>query len=161
MYNMEINVFGIKARLEIIVVCLLLGAFIGCHVLCSCAKFDNVKVAVKKEGMVNMGAPTNYKMGTGVQGSWDTRSPKAGGDISWRRHHHETYKGTPVPLPEGQLFMFADNEFKPGCCNSSISGSTGCACITKKQIDYINQRGVIVLYVGELDNFNLGINYMY
>jgi len=53
----------------------------------------------------------------------------------------DTYKGTPVPLPEGQLFLFADNQFKPECCGSSVSSSTGCACITRSQMDYVNQRG--------------------
>ena len=42
----------------------------------------------------------------------------------------------PVPLPEGELLMFANTEFKPECCNtggSSYSNSTGCACITVNQ----------------------------
>ena len=55
-----------------------------------------------------------------------------------------TYKdnvGTPVPLPEGELFFFADNKFKPECCPSTYSDSMGCACLSQPQVDYINQRG--------------------
>lgn len=42
----------------------------------------------------------------------------------------------PVPLPEGEMLMFANTEFKPECCNtggSAYSNSTGCACITVNQ----------------------------
>ena len=88
-----------------------------------------------------MGAPVNYRMGKGVYGSWETRPQKRGTSVAWRPQQHDTYKGTAVPLPEGQMFMWADNEFKPECCGSSVSSSTGCACVTKAQMDYINQRG--------------------
>ena len=47
-----------------------------------------------------------------------------------------------VPLPEGQLFMYANNEFSGKCCSfSNVSGGGGCACITKEQADYLNSRG--------------------
>ena len=55
-----------------------------------------------------------------------------------------TYKdnvGTPVPLPEGELFFFADNKFKPECCPSTYSDSMGCACLSQAQVTYINERG--------------------
>ena len=44
-----------------------------------------------------------------------------------------------------QLFFLANNAFKPECCTPAsplaYSASTGCACVTKEQIDYINKRG--------------------
>ena len=140
---MEIKVLGIRVRVEVVVACLLIGMFLGGHVFCSCAKIDNVKVGIqkKKEGFQSLGAPVNYKMGNGVLGSWETRKQQKGPSLSWRKQHHETYKGTAVPLPEGQMFMWANNEFKPECCGSSVSSSAGCACVTKAQIEYINQRG--------------------
>lgn len=49
--------------------------------------------------------------------------------------------GTPVPLPEGELFFFADNKFKPECCPSTYSDSMGCACLSQAQVTYINERG--------------------
>ena len=51
------------------------------------------------------------------------------------------YTGTPVPLPEGELVIFAQNKFKPECCPSPYSSSTGCACITPEQYNYLNTRG--------------------
>ena len=140
---MIVKIFGMKVRLECVVLCLVIGIFIGGHVFCSCAKIDNVKVGVKKvsENFENLGAPVNYKMGQGVYGSWEMRKQQMGPDVPWRSQQMDTYQGTPVPLPEGQLFLFADNQFRPECCGSSVSSSAGCACITRAQMDYVNQRG--------------------
>ena len=112
---MEVKIFGMKIRVECVVLCLLIGIFIGGHVLCSCSKIDNIKVGLTerrncgcsgkckcgaRENFQNLGAPTDYKMGTGVNGSWETRKQKVGPDIPWRSQQMDTYKGTPVPLPE-------------------------------------------------------------
>jgi len=47
----------------------------------------------------------------------------------------------PVPLPEGELLMFANTPFKPQCCPSAYSNSQGCACMTADQYNYLIQRG--------------------
>jgi hypothetical protein len=47
----------------------------------------------------------------------------------------------PIPLPEGQLDMFATTPFKPECCPNMYSNSSGCACVTIKQNDYLIKRG--------------------
>jgi len=48
--------------------------------------------------------------------------------------------------------FFANTKFKPECCqNSNYSTSTGCACLSKKQENYVEQRG---------DN-NSGMNQFY
>ena len=44
----------------------------------------------------------------------------------------------PVPLPEGEMLMFANTPFKPECCSgggSSFSNSSGCACMTVQQLN--------------------------
>jgi hypothetical protein len=51
------------------------------------------------------------------------------------------YSGTQVPLPEGELFFFQNNQFKPECCPSPYSASTGCACMSSEQVAYLNSRG--------------------
>ena len=40
----------------------------------------------------------------------------------------ESYHAGQVPLPEGEMDMFYDNEFKPECCPSTYTTSTGCMC---------------------------------
>jgi hypothetical protein len=46
-----------------------------------------------------------------------------------------------IPLPKGQLDMFATTEFKPECCPNTYSTSMGCACMTVGQYNYLIDRG--------------------
>ena len=46
-----------------------------------------------------------------------------------------------VPLPEGELDMFANTEFKPECCPNAYSNGSGCACMTVNQYNYLVSRG--------------------
>lgn len=47
----------------------------------------------------------------------------------------------PVPLPEGEMLMFANTPFKPECCPNTYSNSSGCACMTGDQYNYLILRG--------------------
>ena len=47
----------------------------------------------------------------------------------------------PVPLPESEMLMFKNTNFKPECCPSAYSSSTGCACMTTNQYNYLVLRG--------------------
>ena len=123
---MFIKVFGVKLRVECIVISVIIGMILGCHLFCGC---------FTKEGMDTMGASLNYAMNNGVHNDkYEERhdmSEMSGGSLN-----------PTVPLPEGQLFMYANNEFSGKCCSfSNVSGGGGCACITKEQADYLNSRG--------------------
>jgi hypothetical protein len=48
--------------------------------------------------------------------------------------------GTKVPLEDTMVF-YKDNEFKPECCPSSYTSSTGCMCSSPEQVKYLAQRG--------------------
>ncbi len=62
-------------------------------------------------------------------------TPSAGVKAIWDRPKQ------PIPLPEGQLDMFATTEFKPECCPNAYSTSTGCACMTVEQFNFLKNRG--------------------
>jgi len=47
----------------------------------------------------------------------------------------------PIPLVKGEMDMFASTEFKPECCPNTYSNSSGCACMTTNQYDYLVDRG--------------------
>ena len=47
----------------------------------------------------------------------------------------------PVPLPEGEMLLFANTEFKPECCPNTYSNSSGCACMTGSQYNFMGVRG--------------------
>ena len=116
---MNIKILGMKCRVELLVIAVILGFLINAMLFCTC---------LKKEGMSNL----DHKMSKGVHNDTYEVVP----DKS------ESYQGPTVPLPEGQMFMYANNEFSPECCKfSSVSGSNGCACETKEQKQYLNLRG--------------------
>ncbi len=133
MYNMKINILGMKTSLECVVISMIIGAILGCSLLCGASRVG------AKEGMEILGANVDYVMGKGVPGNKWTKNPPA------MQTSYETNQGPKVPLAEGQLFFLANNAFKPECCTPAsplaYSSSTGCACVTKEQIDYINKRG--------------------
>jgi hypothetical protein len=132
---MEMKLLGIKFRPMVVALCLIVGIMIGSFVLCSCAKVSLKEV---KESFQTMGAPTRYNMSVGVPGSYGARK------LQSIAPHLDVNQGPKLPLPPGELFFFADNNFKPECCVppfSSVSSADGCACVTKEQVDYINARG--------------------
>lgn len=49
--------------------------------------------------------------------------------------------GPPIPLPEGEMFFFKDTKFDSSCCPGTYSNSTGCACLSKPQFNYLTTRG--------------------
>jgi len=56
----------------------------------------------------------------------------------------DSYKyntGPPIPLPEGELFFFADTKFNPESCPSTYSNSMGCAAMSQPQYNYLMMRG--------------------
>jgi len=126
MYNMEIKILGFKARVEVIVISAIIGCLLCCHLVCGCATL---------EGMQTAGSMIGYNMSNGVhRNEYENKADMLemnGGKV-----------GPQIPLPEGQLFMWANNDFSGKCCdNSNVSGGNGCACITKEQQCYLNSRG--------------------
>ena len=58
--------------------------------------------------------------------------------------HLDSYQynsGPEIPLPEGQLFFFKDTKFDSSCCPATYASSMGCACMSKKQFQYLTMRG--------------------
>lgn len=103
-----------------------------------------------KEGFV--GANTNY----GQSSPFDLTGSSSINTSSWSKPDMTVVPGKPlsqgvkdfmsrepqpVPLPEGELFMFASTPFKPECCPNTYSNSTGCACMTGQQYNYLVERG--------------------
>jgi hypothetical protein len=134
---MELKIFGMSCRLEIIILAIIVGSILGGHLLCSCSRIG------VQEGMAVMGASLDYVMGSDTPNSWTNKANSYAASMGYTnsRDKYSQHTGTSVPLAEGQMLMFADNEFKPECCPSTYTSSTGCACITQEQVDYINQRG--------------------
>ena len=127
---------GHKMRIEIIILCLILGAFIGVNVFCSCSGgiMEGFKLA-KGIG----GAALDYSMG--VDKNFSNNVDESYNYNSWYSNLEMNSQGRNVPLPEGQLDLFAENVSSPDCCPSTYTTSTGCLCETPEQAQYLNQRG--------------------
>lgn len=133
---MEMSIFGFKFRPVVVLLCMIIGASIGCFALCSCSRIPLNDVV--REGFKEIGAPLIYNMGKDVDGSYENKQLKP------RTLNLESNRAGTLPLPPGEMLFFADNDFKPECCSPAFSGAStadGCACVTKEQVDYINMRG--------------------
>ena len=100
----------------------------------------------KKEGFtganINYGASSSYSLGNDNPidtSSWSAQDmtvtpgkPMSAGVKAFLARPQQ-----PLPLPEGEMLMFANTEFKPECCPNTYSTSTGCACMTSGQYNWI------------------------
>jgi len=62
-------------------------------------------------------------------------TPSAGVQAIWDRKKQQ------IPLPEGQLDVFAKTDFSPDCCPNTYSTSMGCACMDVGTYNYLRDRG--------------------
>jgi hypothetical protein len=163
MYNMDISIFGYKLNLEVLILIGVVYLILVGHTLCGCSRvglmegyeamqatLGGKKYPKATEGFV--GANTNY----GESSSYDLSSDVPVNTSSWSAQNMTVVKGQPlskgvkqflarepqpVPLPEGELLMFANTPFKPECCPNTYSNSSGCACMTGEQYNFLVLRG--------------------
>lgn len=100
----------------------------------------------KKEGFANYsGQPGGAKDAYQAIGPFDGVRLQASKESSWRyTAPNEPLQGLFPKFEVGpdNLFMFKDNQCKPGCCGASYScNGSGCVCTSPEQRDFINKRG--------------------
>jgi hypothetical protein len=161
MYNMEISIGTYKVRLVILIAIVIVFWILFGHLLCSCCKISLKEIiskiskigsgSSKKEGFVG---PNNAAYGPEFG---TTKSPYwILNPSTWSMPTLVYSPGTkpdagvmsildrpkqPIPLPKGQLDMFATTPFTQECCPNAYSSSTGCACMTVDQYSYLIHRG--------------------
>jgi hypothetical protein len=57
------------------------------------------------------------------------------------KNPNEPLNGPPITIDDEHLFLFANNQCKPECCDSTLACDGGCVCTTPDQRDLINTRG--------------------
>jgi hypothetical protein len=148
----EISLLGCKFRLDFFIICLLLFVFIFGQACFSCYK---VKGYVPKGGLgyssiegftgIAGGGPSSYGPNTYATNTKNWGAPnltvKPGQSLSPGVQSILDRTPQPIPLPEGELDMFATTPFKPECCPNTYSNSAGCACMTVQQYNYVIERG--------------------
>ena len=142
---MEIAIFGRKFRGVILILILIILWILFGHLLCSCCN-----VSWNKEGFTpantNYGESSKYTLGDYSKvNTYNWGMPNLTVDpskpLSRGVKQILNRKPQPVPLPEGELLMFANTPFKPECCPNTYSNSSGCACMTDLQYNFLVQRG--------------------
>jgi len=69
--NMEVKLLGLTFRVEVVVLCILLGWILGAHLFCSCVRitpyegFQMIKSSV--ENMMSNASFLDYKMSAGIE----------------------------------------------------------------------------------------------
>ncbi len=159
MYIMEVAFGSYKFRVEILIMIVVVFWIMFGHLLCSCCLVSfkegmavlttaATKRGSRKLGFTNMTFEPEFASSKSSDtimpsSSWSMptlvyspgATPSAGAKSIYDR------KKQPVPLPEGEMDMFATTEFKPSCCPNAYSTSTGCACMTVDQYKWIKNRG--------------------
>lgn len=141
----KFKVLGVTISMEYVIIGILLYFILTGHMICGSSK-----ISLQEGLQMITGSPLDYKMGTGVPGSWDTRNQEKGTSVEWRSQDHDSYNSSMIS-PDKDLFFFGKTEFKPTCCGSNYSAnggltsqgytSGGCACLSKEQMSYLNTRG--------------------
>lgn len=144
---MKVDLLGLKVEIIHIIIIVVLGVLFM-HLFGGCVSY--MIAPSTKEGMELLGSDVSYKMGEGVNGSWENKEQQQGPSLAFRQHNHDAYQSTFVG-PDKSLNFFSDTDFAQECCGSNYSanggltdkGNTtgGCACMNKQQIEYLNARG--------------------
>lgn len=143
---------GYKISLEIVILIIVIYVIILVYGLyTTCKKVNVQKPEVKHEGFSgansNYGEPSTYKVGDYSEvdtNSWIQPNllVKSGEPISAGVNDILNRKSQPLPLPEGEMLMFANTPFRPECCPNTYSNSSGCACMTSEQVNFLKLRGM-------------------
>lgn len=145
-------------RLEILIFILILSWILWGHLLCSCSKVsmyegmsmisnfvNNAREGFQSNNIAYSPQYANYKSENLINKVSDwylpnltygkNKPPNKAVKAIWDR------KKQPIPLPKGEMYMFATTPFKPECCPNTYTSSMGCACMTVGQYDYLRNRG--------------------
>ena len=145
MYKMEISIFGIKFRVIILILIVIIFWILFGHLMWGCCT-----VTWKKEGFTpantNFGESQQYTLGDYKKvntHNWGmpTLLVDPGKPINKAVQKVLNRPEQPIPLPAGQLSMFDNTPFLPECCPNAYSNSSGCACMTTQQYNYLVERG--------------------
>lgn len=136
-------IFGTKLSTEVAVFIGILILIIVVHLFCGCCNMNALR-----EGLASLNDGESSKFSILNNGAINTSS--------WFKQDLTVTPGQPlspgvqsimdrppqqVPMPEGEMFMFANTEFKPECCPNAYSTSSGCACMTTAQYNDLVLRG--------------------
>ena len=142
---MNFNFLGVNFNVELLILICVIYLILVVNTLGSCCKLSNKESFTPAN--TNYGESKLYSISDPTPpinpASWNTPNMviTPGQPISKGAQQILDRPKQPIPLPEGQMMLFADTEFKPQCCPNTYSTGAGCACMTVDQLNYLNARG--------------------
>lgn len=138
---MNIELFGFKLSLEVLILMGIIYLVIIINSLYGCCNYEGFVGANTNYGESSQFSLTNNKLVNTDSWSMPNLTIVQGKPPSLGVQNILNRSPQPVPLPKGEMLMFANTPFKPECCPNTYSNSMGCACMTVKQYNYLNNRG--------------------
>jgi hypothetical protein len=135
MYNMfEITIGSTKINGMYVLIPIVIFVLFG-HLICGCSRVSPMEgFSLIKDNLMNSAEYKLNDQSVPNVSSWFDNTKNA-------RKRLDKKQPSQVPLPEGELHMFANTEFKPSCCPNAFSTSQGCACMSMEQLNYLHGRG--------------------
>jgi hypothetical protein len=154
---MDISIGSYKFRVEILILIIVVAWVLFGHLLCSCCLLSFKEgMHMLKHTLLTEGFVSSNNSASGPEFSGAKEPGYIMNPDKWSMPNLTYSPGTkldagvqsilnrpkqPIPLPEGELDMFATTEFKPECCPNAYSSSTGCACMDLDSYKYLQNRG--------------------
>ena len=164
---MDITIFGFKLNLEMLILIGIIYLILVVHTIGGCS---NMPLIVEKLSNMNSTDSTDTsnsdklkkmallkKKQEGFAGAPYSLGDYSSTDTSsWGQPNMTVTKGKPlskavkkfldrpehpVPLPEGEMLMFANTKFAPEFCPNTYSNSSGCAAMSNSQYNFLKNRG--------------------
>ena len=139
------SLLGMKLNVELLILIGVIYIILVGHTVCGCCKFGY------SEGFtganINNGLSSPYSLTSSSApintNSWNLPDMTVvpGKPLSNGVKDVLNRPQQPIPLPDGEMLMFANTNFKPECCPNTYSNGSGCACMTTGQYNYLVTRG--------------------
>lgn len=167
---MEFKLLGLKWRLEVVIASMVLGFLISMMTMSSCSHVSlregmEIMSSVYNDASAKINGDNSSLSGTGGEllahtttkstpiSGFDEPSPMMGEWVSKAHQYGEQESGdgyqsvlnrvqgnTAGSISHDSMVFYRDNEFKPECCPSTYSSSSGCMCTTPEQVYYLATR---------------------
>lgn len=145
MYKMEISILGYRINLEILILIGILYLILVGHTICGCCNMNKLMEGFTGAN-TNYGESSSYSLTSNPQidtSKWGAQdlTVVSGKQVPQSVQDIVNRQNTPLPLPEGEMALFANTPFKPECCPNAYSTSSGCACMNSNTYNYLIMRG--------------------
>ena len=102
---------------------------------------EKIIVSARREGMSTMGASVNEVQNGDLASMWVNKANSYASKFGYSDGENSGNTYSAEDPSSGSMLIFSQNKFKPECCPSPYSTSTGCVCMTSEQSKYLNTRG--------------------